>query len=597
MASSTQGSSADRESRPTGAFKRFLSYYGPQKHLFWADMLCALVVAAIDLAFPQILRALTNGLFVGPSAQIYHALFILLVGLVAMYGIRYFCRYFVCSWGHIMGVRMESRMRQDLFDQYERFSFSWYDRVKTGDMMSRVINDLFDISEAAHHGPENIVISGIEIIGMLIIMLTINVPLALAIAAVTAIAVIYLVIKNGSLQGVFRDNRLKISGVNSQLEDSLQGMRVVKSFAAEDFERQRFAASNEAYLASKTRTYQAMGTFVAMSSTLSGMLYTVVIVLGGYLVAAGQLQVSDLAIFALYIGILAAPIETLINFTETFQKAAAGFKRFCEILDTKPDIEDKPGAPAIEVTEGRIDFDDVCFSYDGETDVINHLDLHVKPGTTVALVGPSGGGKTTTCSLVPRFYDVRSGSVRVDGLDVRDVTMDSLRRSVGIVQQDVYLFDGTIGENIAYGSPNATLDEIIAAAREANIDEFVRTLPLGYDTPVGEHGARLSGGQKQRVSIARVFLKNPPIIILDEATSALDNESERAVQASLARLSQGRTVLVIAHRLSTIQNADVIVAMEHGRVAEMGTHDELMAANGMYARYYRMQFEGRMPTE
>lgn len=597
MASSTQGSSADHESRSTGVFKRFLSYYGPQKHLFWADMLCALIVAAIDLAFPQILRVLTNGLFVGPSAQIYHALFILLVGLVAMYGIRYFCRYFVCSWGHIMGVRMESRMRQDLFDQYERFSFSWYDRVKTGDMMSRVINDLFDISEAAHHGPENIVISGIEIIGMLIIMLTINVPLALAIAAVTAIAVIYLVIKNGSLQGVFRDNRLKISGVNSQLEDSLQGMRVVKSFAAEDFERQRFAASNEAYLASKTRTYQAMGTFVAMSSTLSGMLYTVVIVLGGYLVAAGQLQVSDLAIFALYIGILAAPIETLINFTETFQKAAAGFKRFCEILDTKPDIEDKPGAPAIEVTEGRIDFDDVCFSYDGETNVINHLDLHVKPGTTVALVGPSGGGKTTTCSLVPRFYDVRSGAVRIDGLDVRDVTMDSLRRSVGIVQQDVYLFDGTIGENIAYGSPNATLDEIIAAAREANIDEFVRTLPLGYDTPVGEHGARLSGGQKQRVSIARVFLKNPPIIILDEATSALDNESERAVQASLARLSQGRTVLVIAHRLSTIQNANVIVAMEHGRVAEMGTHDELLAANGMYARYYRMQFEGRVATE
>ena len=594
MASSHRDTVADR--RP-GVFKRFLAYYGPQKHLFWADMACALIVAAIDLAFPQILRVLTNGLFVGPAAQIYHALFILLVGLVAMYAIRYFCRYFVCSWGHIMGVRMESRMRQDLFDQYERFSFSWYDRVKTGDMMSRVINDLFDISEAAHHGPENIVISGIEIIGMLVIMLTINVPLALAIAAVTAIAVIYLILKNGSLQEVFRDNRLKISGVNSQLEDSLQGMRVVKSFAAEDFERQRFAASNEAYLASKTRTYHAMGTFVAMSSTLSGMLYTVVIVLGGYLVAAGQLQVSDLAIFALYIGILAAPIETLINFTETFQKAAAGFKRFCEILDTKPDVEDKPGAPAITVTQGRIDFDDVCFSYDGETDVIDHLDLHVEPGTTVALVGPSGGGKTTTCSLVPRFYDVRSGAVRIDGTDVRDVTMDSLRRSVGIVQQDVYLFDGTIGENIAYGSPNATLDEIIAAAREANIDEFVRTLPLGYDTPVGEHGARLSGGQKQRVSIARVFLKNPPIIILDEATSALDNESERAVQASLARLSEGRTVLVIAHRLSTIQNADVIVAMDHGRVAEMGTHSELVAADGIYARYYRMQFEGRLADE
>ena len=575
-----------------GVFKRFLSYYGPQKHLFWADMACALIVAAIDLAFPQILRSLTNGLFVGPSAQIYHALFILLVGLVAMYAIRYFCRYFVCSWGHIMGVRMESRMRQDLFDQYERFSFSWYDRVKTGDMMSRVVNDLFDISEAAHHGPENIVISSIEIVGMLVIMLTINVPLALAIAGVTALAVLYLVVKNRTLQETFRDNRLKISGVNSQLEDSLQGMRVVKSFAAEDYERSRFAASNDAYLASKSRTYRAMGTFVAMSSTLSGMLYTVVIVLGGYLVARGELAVSDLAIFALYIGILATPIETLINFTETFQKAAAGFRRFCEILDTKPDVEDRPGAPALVVTEGRIDFDDVCFSYDGQTDVIDHLSLTVEPGTTVALVGPSGGGKTTTCSLVPRFYDVRSGAVRIDGIDVRDVTMDSLRRSIGIVQQDVYLFDGTIGENIAYGSPDATLDQIVEAAKKANIHDFVCTLPLGYDTPVGEHGARLSGGQKQRISIARVFLKNPPIIILDEATSALDNESERAVQASLGRLAEGRTVLVIAHRLSTIQNADIIVAMEGGRVAEMGTHEELLKREGIYRKYYRMQFGG-----
>ena len=575
-----------------GVFKRFLSYYGPQKHLFWADMACALIVAAIDLAFPQILRSLTNGLFVGPSAQIYHALFILLVGLVAMYAIRYFCRYFVCSWGHIMGVRMESRMRQDLFDQYERFSFSWYDRVKTGDMMSRVVNDLFDISEAAHHGPENIVISSIEIVGMLVIMLTINVPLALAIAGVTALAVLYLVVKNRTLQETFRDNRLKISGVNSQLEDSLQGMRVVKSFAAEDYERSRFAASNDAYLASKSRTYRAMGTFVAMSSTLSGMLYTVVIVLGGYLVARGDLAVGDLAIFALYIGILATPIETLINFTETFQKAAAGFRRFCEILDTKPDVEDRPGAPALVVTEGRIDFDDVCFSYDGQTDVIDHLSLAVEPGTTVALVGPSGGGKTTTCSLVPRFYDVRSGAVRIDGIDVRDVTMDSLRRNIGIVQQDVYLFDGTIGENIAYGSPDATLDQIVEAAKEANIHDFVCTLPLGYDTPVGEHGARLSGGQKQRISIARVFLKNPPIIILDEATSALDNESERAVQASLGRLAEGRTVFVIAHRLSTIQNADVIVAMEGGRVAEMGTHEELLKREGIYRKYYRMQFGG-----
>ena len=580
--------------KPKGVFRRFLSYYGPQKHLFWADMVCALAVAGIDLAFPQILRTLTNGLFTEPAQQIYQALLILLVGLLAMYAIRYFCRYFVCSWGHIMGVRMESRMRQDLFDQYERFSFSWYDRVKTGDMVSRVVNDLFDVSETAHHGPENIVISGIEIVGMLAIMMSINWQLGCAIAVLVVLAVVYLVVKNRALQGVYHDNRVKISGVNSQLEDSLQGMRVVKSFVAEDYERARFAASNEAYLESKTNTYHAMGHFVATSSTLSGLLYTVVIVFGGYLVASGGLEVSDLAIFALYIGILATPIETLINFTEMFQKAAAGFKRFCEILDTKPDIEDKPGAPDLAVGPGAIDFDDVCFSYDGETDVIDHLNLHVDPGTTVALVGPSGGGKTTTCSLVPRFYDVRSGSVRIDGVDVRDVTTSSLRRSIGLVQQDVYLFDGTIGENIAYGKPDATLDEIVAAAKEANIHDFVMTLPMGYDTPVGEHGARLSGGQKQRVSIARVFLKNPPIIILDEATSALDNESERAVQASLARLSHGRTVLVIAHRLSTIQNADVIVAMQQGRVAEMGTHDELLARGGIYARYYRMQFEGRM---
>ncbi len=586
--------STNRPSGHTGVFKRFLAYYRPQRHLFWADMLCALVVAAIDLAFPQILRSLTNGLFTEPAQEIYAALFILLVGLLAMYAVRFFCRYFVCSWGHIMGVRMESRMRQDLFDQYERFSFSWYDRVKTGDMVSRVVNDLFDISEAAHHGPENIVISGIEIVGMLVIMMTINWQLACVLAVVTALAVIYLIVKNGSLQATFHDNRVKISGVNSQLEDSLQGMRVVKSFVAEDFERARFAKSNEAYLESKSNTYHAMGRFVATSSTLSGLLYTVTIVFGGYLVAGGSLAASDLAIFALYIGILATPIETLINFTEMFQKAAAGFKRFCEILDTKPDIEDKPGAVDFEVGPGAVDFEDVCFSYDGQTDVIDHLNLHVEPGTTVALVGPSGGGKTTTCSLVPRFYDVRQGSVRIDGKDVRDVTCASLRRSIGLVQQDVYLFDGTIGENIAYGKPDATIDEIVAAAKEANIHEFVSSLPLGYDTPVGEHGARLSGGQKQRVSIARVFLKNPPIIILDEATSALDNESERAVQASLARLSHGRTVLVIAHRLSTIQNADVIVAMQAGHVAEMGTHEELLANDGIYARYYRMQFEGRV---
>lgn len=576
----------------TRMFRRFLSYYGPQKHLFAADMACALLVAGIDLAFPQILRTLTNGLFRQPSEQVYAALLTLLVGLLAMYAIRFGCRYVVGAWGHIMGARMESRMREDLFDQYERFSFSWFDRVKTGDMMSRVVNDLFDISEAAHHGPENIVISGLEIVGMLVIMMLINWQLALALALVTAIVVAYLVRRNRTLQETFRDNRIKISGVNSQLEDSLQGYRVVKSFAAEDQERDKFSRSNDAYLASKTRTYRAMGTFTATSSTMSGMLYTVVIVLGGYLVASGSMQATDLAIFALYISILSTPIETLINFTETFQKAIAGFRRFCEVLDTKPDVQDRPGAGEMRVSAGALDFNDVCFSYDGETDVISHLDLHVEPGQTVALVGPSGGGKTTTCSLVPRFYDVRSGSVTIDGVDVRDVTQESLRRCIGLVQQEVFLFDGTITENISYGRPDASMEEVRCAARMANIDDFVSSLPDGYQTLVGERGARLSGGQKQRISIARVFLKDPDIIILDEATSALDNESERAVQESLARLSHGRTTLVIAHRLSTIQGANRIVAMDRGRVAEQGTHDQLMEADGIYARYYRMQFRG-----
>ena len=585
----TQDTGAQRH---TSMLKRFISYYGPQRRLFYIDMACALVVAGIDLSFPQILRSLTNGLFKGPSAEIYHALVLLCAGLLVMYAVRYGCRYFVAAWGHIMGARMESRMRADLFDQYERFSFSWYDRVKTGDMMSRVVSDLFDIAEAAHHGPENIVISGIEIVGMLVIMALINWQLALALAVVTALLVVYLVRRNKTLQETFRDNRLKISGINSQLEDSLAGMRVVKSFAAEGYERTKFYASNDAYLASKENTYRAMGTFSAISSTMSGMLYTVVIVLGGYLVASGQMAATDLAIFALYIGILATPIETLINFTEVFQKAVAGFRRFCEILDTKPDIVDAPGAPDLRGGPGRIEFRDVRFSYDGEHDVLRGLNLVVEPGQTVALVGPSGGGKTTTCSLVPRFYDVSGGSVLVDGQDVRSVTQDSLRRAIGIVQQDVYLFDGTIGENIAYGSPDATYEQVVAAAKAANIHEFVTSLPAGYDTMVGERGARLSGGQKQRISIARVFLKNPPVIILDEATSALDNESERAVQASLAHLSRGRTTLVIAHRLSTIRNADVIVAMQDGQVAEMGTHDELLARGGIYATYYRMQFEG-----
>ena len=573
--------------------RSFFSYYRPQMHLFVADTVCAVVRAVVDLAFPQILRTLTGGLFTQGTDAITGALLYLLVGLVAMYALRYACRYVVGAWGHIMGARMESVMRQDLFDQYERFSFSYFDRHNTGDLMSRVVSDLFEISEAAHHGPESIIVCGIEVVGSFVLLSLINWKLTLVLAIITLVLVWYNARANERMKAVFTENRVRISQVNSQLEDSLAGARVVKSFANEDVERSKFAHSNEAYLDSKARMYQAMGRYQAAISCFTGSLYTVVLVGGGWLIAQGQMQAIDLSTYALYITLFTSPIEQILNFTEMFQKAAAGFRRFDEILATKPDILDKPGAADLLVSEGAVSYRDVHFSYDGTVDVIDGLDLDIRPGETIALVGPSGGGKTTTCSLLPRFYDVGSGSILIDGQDVRDVTQASLHNAVGLVQQDVYLFDGSIGENIAYGRPDATFDQIVAAARAANIDEFIQGLPDGYDTEVGERGSHLSGGQKQRIAIARVFLKDPRILVLDEATSALDNESEHAVQESLSRLAAGRTTLIIAHRLSTIKDADEIVTMEGGRVSERGTHDELLARDGTYARYYRMQFEGK----
>lgn len=585
-------------------FKRFLSYYKPEMKLFIADTLCALVLAGIDLAFPMILRSLTNGLFIEGQAAIMSALGWVTAGLVLLYALRCGCRYFVSAQGHIMGARIEARMRQDLFERYEKFSFAYFDKHNSGDMMSRVVNDLFDICEAAHHVPEWLIICAIEIFGAFGILFTISPVLAGAMGIITIVFVFVMIRQNMKMEAVFDENRVKISEVNSQIQDSLAGMRVVKSFANEDTEIDKFRVSNNHYLQSKVRQYYALGTYQATSSTMTGILYVVVVALGGFLVAQGQMSAVDMATFALYVSLFATPVETLVNSTESFQKAAAGFKRMDEVLQTIPDIEDAADARDLEVTEGAIEYNDVCFAYEDteagageERPVIDHMDLAIEPGKTLALVGPSGGGKSTTCSLLPRFYDVMSGSISIDGQDVRAVTQKSLRQAIGLVQQDVYLFDGTLRDNIAYGRPGATDAEIEDAARKANIHEFIASLPEGYNTVVGERGSRLSGGQKQRVAIARVFLKNPKILILDEATSALDNESEEAVQESLERLAADRTTIIIAHRLSTIKHADEIATVERGRVVERGTHEELLARGGTYARYYRMQFEGARASD
>ena len=576
--------------RGRDVLRTFVSYYRPYRAIFFADLACAALLAVIDLAFPQILNFFTKEFFLQPAEVILSSLALIAALLVAMYLVRAACQYFVTSWGHIMGARMEANMRRDLFEQYQRLSFSYFDRHNTGAMMSRLMTDLFDISELAHHGPENLFICFFKIVGSFALLALVNVPLTLVMLAITAIMAAYSFWRNYRKRVIYTENRRKMADISSQLQDSLGGIRVVQSFGNEGVEIEKFAASNCRYTDTKEQSYRFMGSFHAANALFTGMLYATTIVGGGYFVATGSLEVTDLAIYALYIGIFVSPIELLINFTETFQKGYAGFRRFLEVLAVRPDIADAPGACELVVSRGEVRYEGVRFTYDGEHEVLRGLNLEIPAGTTVALVGPSGGGKTTTCSLLPRFYDVAAGSISVDGVDVREATVASLRAAIGIVQQDVYLFDGSIRDNIAYGRPGATDADIVRAARLANIHEFVMSLDEGYDTYVGERGARLSGGQKQRIAIARVFLKDPRILILDEATSALDNESERAVQHSLEELSRGRTTLVIAHRLSTIRSADEIAVVEEGRVVERGTHDELLAKGGTYARYYEMQF-------
>lgn len=573
-------------------FKRFLQYYKPYKEIFFMDLFCALIMCIVDLSFPLILSYCTGQFFLNSSNEILKGIIVLGIGLLVMYVIRALCRYYVSCQGHVMGANMESDMRQDLFNQYQRLSFSYYDKHNTGVMMSRVVSDLFDICEFAHHGPENLFISLFKIVGSFIILATIYWPLALILLAVTVVMMVFSYSQNKKMRRTFMENRKKIGSVNASLQDSLGGIRVVQSFANEDIEIDKFNHSNMEFLESKKDNYRVMGTFQGGNNFFQGLLYVTIIVFGGLFIANGDLNPIVLATFALYINVFVSPIEVLVEFTEMFQKGFSGFRRFEEVMNEVPEIQDSKNAKDLENVSGNIDFDHVSFQYNENEKVIDDVNLHIKAGEKIALVGPSGSGKTTLCSLLSRFYDVTNGSIRIDGQNIKDVTLKSLRSNIGLVQQDVYLFTGTIEQNIAYGRPDASHADIVEAAKKANIHDFIMSLPEGYNTFCGERGTRLSGGQKQRISIARVFLKNPKILILDEATSALDNESERIIQKSLEDLSKNRTCITIAHRLSTIRNADEIVVIDATGMHERGTHDELMKLNGTYAKYYKLQFEG-----
>ena len=569
--------------------KKFIRYYGPYKAVFFMDLFCAVIISLVDLAYPQILRTATKTLFVQDKNAILQVLPWIGTGLFFMYVIQSLCKYYVSYQGHMMGAYMERDMRQQLFDHYEKLSFSYYDQNNSGQMMSKLVSDLFDIAEFAHHGPENLFISVIKIIGSFIFLFLINWKLAIPLLFLVFCMFAFSMSQNRRMQSTFMENRKKIGDVNSRLQDTLAGIRVVQSFANEDVEKEKFRKSNHNFLLSKDANYKCMGSFMGYNLFFQGMMYLVTLVFGGYLIAKGEMQATDLAMYALYIGIFISPIQILVELTEMIQKGFSGFKRFLAVMETEPEIQDSPDAKPLKDVRGLVSFEDVSFHYsDDDTLVLSNVSFQIPAGKSIALAGPSGSGKTTICSLLPRFYDVSSGRITIDGKDIRDLTLESLRNQIGIVQQDVYLFCGTIKENIAYGKPNASMDEIVDAARKANIHDFIESLPDGYDTFVGERGTRLSGGQKQRISIARVFLKNPPILILDEATSALDNESERWIQRSLEELSKDRTTITIAHRLSTIKHADEIIVLTENGIAERGTHDMLLEKDGIYAGYYNM---------
>jgi ATP-binding cassette subfamily B protein len=573
---------------------RFISYYRPYKFTLFLDLLSAAVIGLAGVIFPFILRHLTGHVFLLPdSAEMMRQLWYYCGALLILYIVQSSAQYYMATYGHIMGARMETDMRDDLFTHLEKLSFSFFDRTNTGQMMSRIISDLADVTELAHHGPENLFIATVKIVGAFLVLFFIHIPTTLVLLAATIAMFVFTMIQRRRMQRTFMENRRRIADVNAIVQDSLAGIRTVQSFSNEDIEAEKFGEGNQRFLDSKIDNYLVMGQFVSVNGFMQGMMYLSVILTGGYFVTTGDILAVDVILYVLYISMFLDPIKMLISFTEQFQKGMTGFTRMLEILDTEPVVKDRPGAIEVGALSGRIDFEDVSFHYEENEPVLKNINASIYSGSTVALVGPSGAGKSTFVSMIPRFYDVVSGSVKIDGIDVRDLTLKSLRANIGVVQQDVYIFNCSVRDNIAYGLPGAGDEEIIAAARQANIHDFIMTLPQGYDTMLGERGIRFSGGQKQRISIARVFLKNPSILILDEATSSLDNESELFIQSALDELSRNRTTLVIAHRLSTIKNADHILVLTEDGIAEQGNHEDLLARGGLYSYLYNLQFQDK----
>ncbi len=569
--------------------KRFIGYYRPHWKLFSLDLLCAFLMSVIDLLFPILTRMATNDLI--PNGQV-DRLFLLGGGMAVMYLIRAGFEYFVECYGHVLGVRMEYDMRKDLFTHLQSLSFRFYDKNRTGHLMSRIVNDLRDITELAHHGPEDLFISLVMIVGSFLVLVQIEWRLAVLTYLFLPFIILYAIKMRKRLARDFKEVKRKIADVNAQVENSISGIRVVHSFTNESYEIEKFESGNNLFRISRENAYKTMAQLMTGIRTMLNILNLSVLIFGGWLVYTNQITVGDLLAFLLYIGLFLQPVRRLMSFTQQFEQGMAGFGRFCEIMDVRPEIIDRPDALAIENIEGTIEFQAVDFAYQAEEPILNRIGFTIPAGKTTALVGPSGGGKTTICQLIPRFYEVTGGRILLDGKDIKDYKIESLRGKIGIVQQDVFLFAGSVAENILYGRADATEEEMMEAAKQAEIHEFIESLPDGYQTEIGERGIRLSGGQKQRLSIARVFLKNPPILILDEATSALDNETEVKIQASLEKLAQGRTTLVIAHRLSTIRKADQILVVTDDGIAETGNHEDLMKKKGIYANLYAMQFAG-----